>query len=102
MSEPSCKICNQPLTEVIDFGRQPLGNGFLNPDQFENEYFFPMRVGFSSESMMFQLINQPAPEQMFHENYAFFSGTSKYMDQHFTEFAEQVKSSGHFDNDDPF
>lgn len=61
-----------------------------------------MRVGFSDESMMFQLIDQPAPEQMFHENYAFFSGTSEYMARHFTEFAEQVKASDCLNNDDPF
>tara|TARA_B110000438_G_scaffold72713_1_gene72764 strand:+ start:2792 stop:3976 length:1185 start_codon:yes stop_codon:yes gene_type:complete len=87
---------------VIDFGRQPLGNGFLLPDQFEDEHFFPMRVGFSDKSMMLQLIDQPAPELMFHENYAFLSGTSKHMEQHFREFAQQLMGSKCLDNDDPF
>ena len=102
MNETPCRICNEPLIPVIDFGRQPLGNGFLLPDQFEDEYFFPMRVGFSDKSMMLQLIDQPAPEQMFHENYAFLSGTSKYMEQHFREFAQQLMGSKCLDNDDPF
>jgi methylation protein EvaC len=87
---------------VIDFGRQPLGNGFLLPDQFEDEHFFPMRVGFSDKSMMLQLIDQPAPELMFHENYAFLSGTSKHMEQHFRELAQQLMGSKCLDNDDPF
>lgn len=102
MNETPCRICNEPLVPVIDFGRQPLGNGFLLPDQFEDEHFFPMRVGFSDKSMMLQLIDQPAPEQMFHENYAFLSGTSKHMEQHFREFAQQLMGSKCLDNDDPF
>ncbi len=61
-----------------------------------------MQVGFSGKSMMFQLIDQPAPAQMFHENYAFFSGTSKYMEQHFREFARQLMKSECLKNDDPF
>jgi len=28
---------------------------------------------------MFQIMEQPAPEKMFHEQYAFFSSTSRYM-----------------------
>jgi len=79
-----------------------LGNGFLFPDQFDEEHFYSLQVGFSEKSMMFQLIDQPAPEQMFHENYAFFSGTSKYMERHFCEFAQQVMGSDHLKNDDPF
>lgn len=102
MNETPCRICNEPLVPVIDFGRQPLGNGFLLPDQFEDEHFFPMRVGFSDKSMMLQLIDQPAPELMFHENYAFLSGTSKHMEQHFREFAQQLMGSKCLDNDDPF
>jgi len=102
MNETPCRICNEPLVPVIDFGRQPLGNGFLLPDQFEDEHFFPMRVGFSDKSMMLQLIDQPAPELMFHENYAFLSGTSKHMEQHFRELAQQLMGSKCLDNDDPF
>ena len=35
MNETSCRICNETLTPVIDLGWQPLGNGFLLPDQFD-------------------------------------------------------------------
>ena len=79
MNEPICRVSGQPLVKVADFGRQPLGNGFLLPEQFPDEYFYPMAVGFSETSMLFQLIEQPAPEQMFHEQYAFYSSTSRYM-----------------------
>lgn len=97
-----CRISGEPLINVIDFGRQPLGNGFLLPEQFVNEYFYPMEVGFSETSMMLQLLEQPAPEQMFHEKYAFYSSTSRVMEQHFGKFAQQVIQSGYMAMSDPF
>lgn len=102
MKEQLCRIAGTPLTKVVDFGRQPLGNGFLEPRQFAAEYFFPMEVGFSEESKMLQLLEQPEPEKMFHDHYAFYSSTSRFMAQHFKEFAEQVLQSGYLARQDPF
>ena len=96
-----CRISGEPLFPVLDFGLQPLGNGFLLPEQFDKEYYFHMQAGFDPDSKMFQLLEQPNPEQMFHENYAFFSGTSRFMALHFEEFANRVKASG-FLKADPF
>ena len=73
-----CRASNTDLVEVIDFGRQPLGNGFLTKEQFKSEYFFDMKVGFSEQSKLLQLIEQPDAGQMFHDEYPFFSSTSKY------------------------
>lgn len=96
-----CRIINEPLEMVVDFGKQPLGNGFLTKENFCNEYFFEMQCGFNEKSMMFQLINQPEPEKMFHENYAFFSSTSNYMKKHFFDFYESCMNSD-FMPKDPF
>ena len=68
MATNLCRVSGTPLTKVLDFGMQPLGNGFLEAQNFKDEYFFPMEVGFSEESMMFQLLVQPDPEKMFHDN----------------------------------
>ena len=97
-----CKISGTPLSKVIDFGKQPLGNGFLTSDQIKDEYFFPMEIGFCEKSMMLQLIEQPAPEKMFHDHYAFYSSTSSFMEQHFKEFANQVIESDYLAKEDPF
>jgi methylation protein EvaC len=102
MKTTLCRISGKPLTEVVHFGQQPLGNGFLEPHQFGGEYFFPMAVGFSEESMMLQLIEQPDPEKMFHDHYAFYSSTSSFMAKHFKEFAAQVLESGYLSKDKPF
>ena len=55
-----CRISGGAISKVVDFGMQPLGNGFLSPNQYRDEYFFPMTVGYSEQSMMLQLIEQPA------------------------------------------
>ena len=102
MTESLCRISGTPLTKVIDFGPQALGNGFLDPKDFSDEYFFPMVVGFSEVSMMLQLVEQPLPEKMFHENYAFFSSTSVFMRKHFKAFANQVLESEYFKGPSPF
>ena len=97
----TCRLNGQLLTPVLDLGMQPLGNGFLK-DPSGSEYWFPLACGFNDESMLFQLITQPAPELMFHDSYAFFSGTSRRMAQHFEALAEQILTSGLLRTDDPF
>jgi len=79
----------------------PIANGFLTPEEFGSEYFFELRAGFCPRCKMVQLLEQPEREKMFHENYAFFSSTSKRQVHHFREFAELVIKD-HLDCDDPF
>jgi methylation protein EvaC len=102
MSEQICRISGTPLTKVLDFGLHPLGNGFLDSVEFVGEYFFPMEIGYSEVSMMLQLIQQPLPEKMFHDHYAFFSSTSKVMTKHFEDFANQVLDSDYIEKISPF
>jgi methylation protein EvaC len=97
----TCLVCATPIEPFIDFGLMPLGNGFLLPEQFGEEYFFPMQVGFCAACGMVQLLDQPEPERMFHENYAFFSGTSRLMALHFQEFATHVMAD-YLTGADPF
>jgi len=96
-----CLICNTAIEPFIDFGDMPLGNGFLLPEQFAGEYRFPMQVGFCSTCGMVQLLDQPDRERMFHDNYAFFSGTSRYMALHFKAFAHHVMTD-YLSGGDPF
>jgi len=77
----------------MSFGRMPIANGFLGPDQVGSEYFFELAPAFCEKCGMFQIMEQPAPEKMFHGSYAFHSSTSRYMQSHFREFADSVKES---------
>ena len=98
----ACRLSGSPLDIVLDLGQQPLGNGFLLPDQYSDEYFFSLQCGFSEDSRLFQLMEQPAPELMFHQDYAFFSGTSQRMKQHFADFAADVIEKGFITDDSSF
>jgi methylation protein EvaC len=79
----------------------PIANGFLTPDQFADEYFFELAVGHCPRCSMVQLTELVDRERMFHENYAFFSSTSSWMQRHFAAFAGDVLENWIAD-DDPF
>jgi len=85
-----CRVCDTKIKPFMTFGQMPIANGFLKKEEFSEEYFFEMEVAFCEVCGTFQLVNQPAPERMFHENYAFYSSLSKYMQVHFQKFAKQV------------
>jgi methylation protein EvaC len=51
---------------------------------------------------MFQLLEQPDAQKMFHEQYAFYSSTSRYMRAHFETFAHAVINTVLAGRDDPF
>lgn len=97
-----CVLCKQPAREFISYGKQPIANGFLKEEEFSKEYFFELRVGFCSHCSMVQLLEQPDQEQMFHENYAFFSGTSSFMTEHFKKFSQSVIDTYLSGKSDPF
>ncbi len=96
-----CLICDSLIEPFVSFGRMPIANGFLQADQFQEEYFFELAAGFCPECTMVQLIEQPEPQKMFHENYAFYSSTSTRMAAHFQELAGRVKDS-YMKSKDPF
>lgn len=97
----NCLICSNEYQPFISFGKQPIANYFLAEKDFGTEYFFEMKVGHCEKCQMVQLVDQPAPEQMFHENYAFFSSTSEYMKLHFKDFATSIKDT-YLKSSDPF
>lgn len=86
-----CLICSTSIEPFISFGRQPIANGFLTPDQFASEFFFEMKVAFCDRCKMVQLTELVDERKMFHENYAFFSSTSKAMAEHFRLFADWAR-----------
>jgi methylation protein EvaC len=97
---PHCRSCNAEFEPFISFGQMPIANGFLLPEQFADEYFFELAVGFCSKCSLVQLVNQPDREMMFNDHYAFYSSTSAYMAQHFGEFAQAVAGK-HLSAPDP-
>lgn len=97
-----CRICTNSIEPFMSFGRMPIANGFMAADQIAGEYFFELAPAFCGHCGMFQIVEQPAPEKMFHENYAFFSGTSRFMQAHFERFATLVRERFLAGRADPF
>ena len=86
-----CKITNKKITPFMSFGKMPLANGFLSKNEFDNEYFFDMEVGFAEDLSLFQLNDHPKPEKMFNKKYPFYTGSSEVMKQHFKNYADWLK-----------
>ncbi len=97
----ACRICETAIEPFMSFGKMPIANGFLTPNDFPSEYFFELKPGFCGNCSTVQILEQPDPEKMFHENYAFFSRTSKRMAIHFKSYAEWVKEN-YLTSEDPF
>jgi methylation protein EvaC len=85
-----CRICLSDIEPFIDFGRMPLANGFLTPDQFADEYYFNLSAAYCPRCTLVQLVEQPQRERMFNDRYPFFSATSARMDTHFASLARDV------------
>lgn len=96
-----CLICETQIEPFISYGDMPIANGFLEKDNFKNEFFFEMKVSFCEKCTMVQLDETPSRQLMFNENYAFFSGTSNAMTEHFEKFALSIKNLIN-DHQDPF
>lgn len=86
----NCKICEQQIQPFLEFGKMPRANAYLDKDGFANEQFFELGVGFCEQCKLVQLLNTIPPEKMFHDDYAFLSSTSRYMEQHFASLAEDI------------
>src|SRR5690242_8435675 len=96
----SCLICGRPIEPFISFGKMPLANGFLEPAQFADEFFFELKAGFCPSCTMVQLTELVDRERMFHDHYAFYSSTSSRMAEHFREFAQWAMAN-HLRSPDP-
>jgi methylation protein EvaC len=96
-----CRACGAPVESFMSFGQQPIANRFIPGDKTASEYFFQMDVGVCPRCTLFQLIEQPSPDMMFHENYTFFSQSSKGMQVHFEAYANFVKER-YLEERDPF
>lgn len=97
----NCRVCANKINPFVSFGKMPIANGFLEKQQFENEYFFELATAFCDKCYSVQLVTQPDPKLMFHDNYAFFSKTSKSMQVHFQKYADWVLNN-YLKKNDPF
>ncbi len=92
MLRKTCRVCAKALSPFMSFGKMPLANAFTKPEHLKDEYFFELAPGFCTSCFTFQLMEQPDPSHMFHDHYAFFSGTSQHMARHFEAMANDLRT----------
>ena len=97
----TCRVCGENLSSFMSYGKMPIANGFIN-DKTQKENFFNLDPGFCEHCFTFQILEQPDPEMMFHEEYAFFTRQSKFMQMHFKEYADWVHNNYLYNLVDPF
>ena len=81
-----CQVCDGHTTEFLDLGRQPLSDRFLDAAT-STEFFFHLRVGICDACTIVQLMEAVPREEMFHEDYPYYSSGSETMRKHFAETA---------------
>jgi SAM-dependent methyltransferase len=81
-----CKVSGIKIKPFMSFGKMPLANGFLKKDEFKNEFFYNLEVGFNEKNYLFQVNDHPRSKKIFTNKYPFFTSKSKYMVNHFKEF----------------
>lgn len=87
-----CSFCNSTaMSEIMDFGRVALAGGFLEPEQFASESFYPMRLYFCSDCFAVQIIDKVNASVLFRD-YFYFSSAISTLCNHFTEYAVEVTS----------
>lgn len=97
-----CRVCGGSIDAFMSFGRMPIANGFLTASEIPGEYFFELAPAFCERCGMFQIMEQPQPDKMFHAQYAFYSSTSRYMQKHFENFVSAVIGDALDGRSDPF
>ncbi|MGE5503751.1 MAG: methyltransferase domain-containing protein [Actinomycetota bacterium] len=86
-----CRICSQEIAPFMSFGRMPIANAFLRSEgDFTHEYFYELAPALCPSCKCFQIVNIPAPDQMFHDHYAYFASTSRVMTEHFRAMSDDL------------
>lgn len=86
-----CRICQSPRLDMfLSLGPMPLANSFLKQEQLNKpEPHYPLDVVFCSNCGLVQLAQVVDPEIMF-KDYAYQTGTSAPMKEHFARLAEKT------------
>ncbi len=88
----SCRHCGSTLNfEVIDLGHQPPSNAYLTPDQLAlPEITYPLKVYLCTSCWLMQLPAHAKAEELFTDEYAYFSSTSTSWCTHAEQFVNSA------------
>jgi len=91
---PKCRFCATPVKrEFIDLGFAPPSNAYLSAKELTApESWYPLRVIVCDACWLFQTEDYSRPQELFSEDYAYFSSVSKSWLRHCREFCEEISA----------
>jgi len=89
MTERECRACGAPdVRPFLSLGTTPLADALLNErDLAAREPRFPLAVGFCAQCSLVQILDTVPPEQLFVDNYHYFSSFSDALLAHARDHA---------------
>lgn len=86
-----CRFCRSSLSEpFLDLGIQPLANSYLRIEDVPFENTYPLRVFLCPSCALVQLSDYEAAENIFSDNYAYFSSYSDSWLRHAKAYTEKM------------
>ena len=91
-TSPSCRSCGAgALQTFLSLGQMPLPDALLRADQLDgHEPRFPLEVAFCPECTLVQILEEVPPEQLFVDNYLYFSSFSDGLMRHVREYSHRM------------
>lgn len=91
-SLPPCRSCGgEGLRPFLDLGQTPLADALVHPDQADQpEARFPLEVAFCPDCTLVQILHEVPPQQLFVDNYLYFSSFSDAVMRHSRQHAEAL------------
>ncbi len=76
--------------EFLDLGRHPIANAFLKEEDFDDEFFFDLKVGLDTDTKLVSIKNFVEPERIFNQDYPYNTSNSFPMIEHFRKTADML------------
>ena len=88
----NCRFCKNNLSnKILDLGTSPLSNSYLTSlKSINEEKKFPLKLFLCEYCFLVQTEDYNKPEDLFTNDYAYFSSTSSFFLRHSKEYAEKI------------
>ena len=86
----NCRVCeSSDLEEIIDFGKQPWCNDFLNKEKLGKEKFYPLVLVLCNKCKVSQL-NYTVKKEIMFSDHTYLSGVTKSLSAHFKNLRDEL------------
>lgn len=88
----TCRHCSAPLKDIfLDLGFAPPSNAYVTSQGLNQvERYYPLRLYVCATCLLVQTQYDVAPDELFGQDYAYFSSTSKSWLAHAARYADQI------------